>query len=56
MTLKTNEIIECTSIADARKKADKITNAVIIAQDGRYCLVNYKTFEQLSKIGYKQLR
>ena len=56
MTLKTNEIIECTSVADARTKADKITNAVITEQDGKYYLVNYKTFEQLVKIGYKQTR
>ena len=56
MTLKTNKKIECTSLSDARTKADKITNAVIIKQDDRYYLVNYKTFEQLLKIGYKQIR
>lgn len=55
-TLKTNQIISCTNIVDARVKADKISNAIIIVKDKDYLLVNYKTFIDLLPQGYVQIR
>lgn len=55
-TLKTNQTINCTSIEDARLKADSISNGVIIVKDNIYSIVNYKTYEELKKLGYDQAR
>lgn len=55
-TLKTNQIISCTNLEDARVKADKISNAIIIVKDNNYSLVNYKTFTELKPHGYIQVR
>ena len=55
-TIKTNQTISCTNLEDARVKADKISNAVIVVKDNCYSLVNYKTFIQLQQVGYTQLR
>ena len=55
-TIKTHQIITCINIEDARLKADKISNG-IIAINGTDCvIVNYKTYTDLQKIGYKQVR
>lgn len=55
-TLKTNQKITCTNIEDARVKADKISNGVIIEKKNEYLVVNYKTYEELEQLGYKQVR
>ena len=55
-TLKTGEKVTCTSIEDARVKADKISNGVIVVKDNSYLIVNYKTYEQLKPFGYTQVR
>lgn len=55
-TLKTNQKINCISIEDARIKADKISNGVIIVKDNSYLIVNYKTYEELKIKGYNQIR
>jgi hypothetical protein len=55
-TLRTNKTVNCTSIEDARVKADKISNGVIVVKDNNYLIVNYKTYEQLKKLGYIQAR
>lgn len=54
--LKTNQIITCKNIEDARVKADKISNGVIVEKDNNYSIVNYKTFKDLEKKGYNQER
>ena len=56
MTLKTNQTISCTSLDDARLKADKYSNGVIIVKDNSYHIVNYKTFDQFVSFGYTQVR
>ena len=55
-TLKTNQTLTCTSIEDARVKADKISNGVIVVKDNNYLIVNYKTYQQLKTLGYMQVR
>ena len=55
-TLKTNQTISCISLEDARVKADKISNAIIVVKDKFYSLVNYKTYTELKQFGYKQVR
>ena len=55
-TLKTKQIITCTSLEDARVKADIITNGVIAVKNDIYTIVNYKTFTELTKLGYTQIR
>jgi len=55
-TLKTNQIVTCGSIEDARIKADKISNGVIVVKNNNYSIVNYKTYEQLKTLGYTQVR
>ena len=55
-TLKTNQTVTCASIEDAKVKADKTSNGVIVVKDNNYSIVNYKTYEQLKKIGYTQAR
>ena len=55
-TLKTNQTISCTSIEDARVKADMISNGIIIVKNNQYSIVNYKTFTELKQFGYKQVR
>jgi hypothetical protein len=55
-TLKTNQTISCANLEDARVKADKISNAVIIVKDNNFSLVNYKTFTELKLRGYIQVR
>jgi len=55
-TLKTNQTVTCTSIEDARAKADKTSNGVIVVKDNNYSIVNYKTYEQLKTVGYTQAR
>jgi hypothetical protein len=55
-TLKTNQTINCISLEDARLKADVITNGIIAVKNDSYLIVNYKTFTELSKIGYIQVR
>ena len=54
--LKTNQTISCISLEDARVKADKISNAIIVAKDNLYLLVNYKTYTELKRFGYNQVR
>ena len=54
-TLKTKQIITCTSLEDARVKADTITNGVIAVKNDIYTIVNYKTFTELTKLGYTQV-
>lgn len=54
--MKTNQTIVCTSIEDARVKADVITNGVIVVKDNKYKIVNYKTCMQLETLGYTQVR
>lgn len=54
--LKTNQTITCTNIEDARIKADKIANGIIIVKDNNYSIVNYKTYTQLKSLGYNQVR
>ena len=55
-TLKTNQTISCISLEDARAKADKISNAIIVVKDNFYSLVNYKTYTELKQFGYNQVR
>ena len=55
-TLKTNQKISCTNLEDARVKADKISNAIIIVKDNNYSLVNHKTCIELKPHGYIQVR
>lgn len=55
-TLKTNQTISCISLEDARVKADKISNAIIVVKDNLYSLVNHKTYTELKQFGYKQVR
>ena len=55
-TLKTNQTISCISLEDARVKADKISNAIIVVKDNFYSLVNYKTYTELKQFGYNQVR
>ena len=55
-TLKTNQQVNCTSIEDARAKADKIANGLIVEKDNIYSIVNYKTYAQLKEQGYIQVR
>ncbi|MEI8138161.1 MAG: hypothetical protein WCH21_12625 [Bacteroidota bacterium] len=55
-TLKTNQTVICTSIEDARVKADKISNGVIVVKNNYYSIVNYKTYEQLKTLEYTQVR
>ena len=55
-TLKTNQTISCISLEDARAKADKISNAIIVVKDKFYSLVNYKTYTELKQFGYNQVR
>ena len=55
-TLKTNQTLTCTSIEDARVKADKTSNGVIVVKDNNYSIVNYKTYEQIKTLGYTQAR
>lgn len=55
-TLKTNQIITCQNLEDARVKSDPITNGVIAVKGDEYIIVNYKTFEELRKVGYIQER
>jgi hypothetical protein len=55
-TLKTKQIITCSSLEDARVKADIITNGIIAVKNDIYTIVNYKTFTELTKLGYKQVR
>ena len=55
-TLKTNQTISCISLEDARVKADKISNAIIVVKDNLYSLVNYKTYTELKQFGYNQVR
>ena len=55
-TLKTNQTINCTNLEDARVKADKISNGVIVVKDNLYSIVNYKTYESLKPLGYNQVR
>lgn len=55
-TLKTNQTISCATLADARVKSDKISNAIIVVKDNNYSLVNYKTFTELKPFGYTQVR
>ena len=54
--LKTNQTINCTSIEDARTKANKLSNGVIVLKGNSYSIVNYKTYEELKKVGYIQVR
>ena len=56
MTLKTNQTISCTNLEDARVKADKMSNAIIVVKDNYYSLVNYKTYTELKQLGYNQVR
>ena len=55
-TLKTNQTINCINIEDARIKADKISNGIIIVKDNNYSIVNYKTYTELKPLGYNQVR
>jgi hypothetical protein len=55
-TLKTNQTITCTNIEDARAKADKISNGIIVVKDNYYSIVNYKTYTELKPLGYNQVR
>ena len=55
-TLKTNQTVTCGSIEDARIKADKTSNGVIVVKNNNYSIVNYKTYEQLKTLGYTQVR
>ena len=55
-TLKTEQTIPCTNIEDARLRAEKISNGVIIVKHNNYSIVNYKTYEQLKPLGYNQVR
>jgi hypothetical protein len=55
-TLQSNQTISCTSIEDARVKADKTSNGVIVVKNNNYSIVNYKTYEQLKTVGYTQAR
>jgi len=55
-TLKTNQIINCKSIEDARLISDIISNGVIAVKENNYIIVNYKTFNELEKEGYTQAR
>jgi hypothetical protein len=55
-TLKTNQTVSCKNLEDARIKADKMSNAIIIVKDNYYSLVNYKTFTELKQQGYIQAR
>ena len=55
-TLKTNQKLECKNIEDARVKSDKIQNGLIVTKDGVYLIVNYKTYSELKKNGYNQVR
>lgn len=55
-TLKTNQTITCINIEDARVKADKISNGIIVEKNNCYSIVNYKTFTELKPFGYNQVR
>jgi len=55
-TLKTNQVINCTSIETAREKSDKISNGIIVLKDNIYSIVNHKTYLELKKSGYTQVR
>jgi hypothetical protein len=55
-TVKTNQTINCTSIEDARIKADKVSNGLIITKDNGFLIVNYKTYQELKQQGYNQVR
>ena len=55
-TLKTNQIITCKNIEDARLKSDKISNGIIVEKDNNYSIVNYKNYTELNKLGYNQVR
>lgn len=55
-SLKTNETISCTNLEEARIKADKISNAVIVEKNNNFFLVNYKTYTGLKQLGYIQVR
>jgi len=55
-TIKTNQIVTCTSIEDARVIADKTSNGVIVVKDNAYAVVNYKTYDGLKQLGYTQVR
>jgi hypothetical protein len=55
-TLKTNQTVTCTNIEDARLKADKISNGIIVVKDNYYSIVNYKTYTELKPLGYNQVR
>lgn len=56
MSVRTNQIITCKNIEDARLKADRISNGLIIEKDNTYSIVNYKTFKELQEKGYIQAR
>lgn len=55
-TVKTNQKITCNNIEDARVKADGYSNGVIIEKDKNYLVVNYKTYTELKRLGYNQVR
>jgi hypothetical protein len=55
-TLKTIQQLTCINIEDARVKADKISNGVIVVKDNCYLIVNYKKYTELKPFGYKQVR
>jgi hypothetical protein len=55
-TVKTNQTINCTSIEDARIKADKVSNGLIVSKDNSFLIVNYKTYQDLKQQGYNQVR
>jgi hypothetical protein len=55
-TLKTNQTVRCNSLEEARVRADKTSNGVIVMKDGNYSIVNYKAFEGLKTLGYTQVR
>jgi len=55
-TVKTNQKIACVNLEDARVKADKISNGVIVEKDNNYSIVNYKTYTELKTLGYNQVR
>lgn len=55
-TIKTNQLITCSNIEEARIKADKISNGIIVEKNNTYAIVNHKTCLELKKQGYNQVR
>jgi hypothetical protein len=55
-SLKTNQSVTCSNIEDARIKADKIKNGVIVEKNNTFLIVNYKTYADLKSQGYTQVR